>query len=121
MFAHPTKTLPSAGLALMLVGVCIAPLAFARILTNTIDAVAIVTDNNRRIRVPGPLACSVSEPAYIRVTVTQRSTGALAEGIALITCTTDVQRWTVHASTQGNATFQEGPAVAVALARTTDR
>src|SRR6266496_1453065 len=102
MFAHPTKTLHcvvSAAVVLALVGVCIAPLAFARILGNTINSVAIVTDNGRDIRVTGPLACSGVEPAYLRVTVTQRSTGALAEGSALITCTTGIQQWAVHAST----------------------
>src|SRR6266567_2050943 len=124
MFAHPTKArhcVVSAGVVLALVGICIAPPAFARIILNTINPVAIVTDNGRHISVTGPLACSGSEPAYLRVTVTQRSTGAVAEGSALITCTTDIQQWAVYASTQGNATFQEGPAVAVALGHTTDR
>ena len=124
MFVYPTKGLHglvSAAVVLALVGVCIAPRVFAKVMQNTINPVAIVTDNGRHIRVTGPLGCSGSEPAYLRVTVTQRSTGAVSEGSALIACTADIQQWAVQASTQGNATFQEGPAVAVALARTTDR
>jgi len=48
--------------------------------------------------------------AYLRVTVTQRTTGAVAEGRTLITCTGGVQQWEVHAATQGKNTFEEGPA-----------
>ena len=53
--------------------------------------------------------------------MTQRSTGALAEGDTLLFCTGDTQHWEVRASTRGNETFQEGPATAVAVARTSDR
>jgi hypothetical protein len=55
------------------------------------------------------------------VTVTQRSTGALAEGRTLITCTGNTQQWEAHASTQGRETFEEGPAIAVAVAHTSER
>jgi hypothetical protein len=53
--------------------------------------------------------------------VTQRETGAVAEGRTRITCTGDTQQWEVHASIRGKESFQEGPATAVAVARTTDR
>ena len=75
-----------------LVGVFIVPTVFVRILTNTIDPLAIVTDNGRQITVTGPIACTESERAYLRVTVTQRPTGAVAEGRTLITCTGDTQQ-----------------------------
>jgi hypothetical protein len=39
----------------------------------------------------------------------------------LITCTGGAQQWEVHAATQGKNTFEEGPATAVALGRTTTR
>jgi hypothetical protein len=58
MFPHPTKkhlTLVSAALALTLVGVFVAPLALARITVNTIDPVAVVTDNGQHIIVTGPV------------------------------------------------------------------
>ena len=125
MFAQPTKKhmryLVSAAIVTTFVGVCVAPMAFARITANTIVPVAIVTDNGRHLIVTGPMACTESERAYLRVTVTQRSTGAVAEGRTLITCTGDTQHWEVHASIQGKEIFQEGPATAVALGRTTSR
>src|SRR5919108_3231670 len=125
MFAQPTKKhvncLVSAAMVLTLVGVCIAPLAFAGMPFNTIDSVASVTDNGRHVIVTGPLECTEGERASLRVTVTQRATGAVAEGRTLLTCTGDIQHWEVHASTQGNETFQAGPATAVALGHTTTR
>lgn len=125
MFAQPTKKhmkyLVSAAVVLTLAGIFVAPMAFARITMNTIDPLAIVTDNGRQIIVTGPVACTAGERAYHRVTVTQRSTGAVAEGRTLINCTGDIQQWEVHASTQGKETFEEGPATAVGVARTTAR
>ena len=121
MLAHPTTKpmhcLVSAAMVLTLVGVCIAPLAFAGLTANTIDPVAIVTDNGRHLIVTGPIVCTERERADLRVTVTQRATGAVAEGRTRITCTGNTQHWEVHASIQGNATFQEGPATAVAFGR----
>jgi len=98
-----------------------AQMAFARITANTIDPVAVVADNGRDVIVTGPIACTAGERAYLRVTVTQRSTGAVAEGRTLLTCTETTQRWEAHASTRGRETFAEGPATATALARTTER
>ena len=125
MFAQATKKymncLVSAAMVMTLVGVGIAPMVFARVVLNTTDPLAIVTDNGRHLIVTGPIACTASERAYLRVTLTQRATGAVAEGPTLITCTGDTQQWEVHAATQGNETFQEGPATAVAIARTTSR
>lgn len=123
MLAHPiTKPMHSrvsAAIVLTLVGICLAPLAFAGIALNTIHPVALVTDTGRHLIVTGPLACTEGEWAFLRVTVTQRATGAVAEGGTLITCTGDTQQWEVHALIQGTETFQEAPATAVAVARTT--
>ena len=125
MFAQPTQKpmhcLVSAAMVLTLAGVCAAPMAFAKIALNTIDAVAIVADNGRHIVVTGPIACTAPERAYLQVTVSQRATGAVAEGRTLITCTGARQQWEVHASTQGNEAFDVGTATAVAIARTTSR
>lgn len=115
------KTVVSVAIALTVVGVFGAPTAFARITANTIDPVAIVSENGRHILVTGPLACTAGERASLRVTVTQRSTGAVAEGRALIICTGNTQQWEAHASTQGKETFEQGPAIAAAVARTTER
>ena len=115
------KCLVSAAIVLTLAGVFVAPIAFARIMSNTIDPVAIVADNGRHIVVTGPITCAARERAQLRVTVTQRATGALAEGHTRITCTGDSQQWEIHAATDGNEAFQEGPATAVAVARTAHR
>jgi hypothetical protein len=45
----------------------------------------------------------------------------VAEGRTRIVCTGNSQQWEVHAATQGQATFGEGAAVAVAIARTAER
>ena len=113
----------SAALVLTLAAVCVAPLVFARVAYNTIDPVASVTDNGRHILVTGPIGCTVGERVYLRVTVTQRATGAVAEGNTFRTCIGEgvTPQWEVHASTQGKETFREGDATAVAIARTTSR
>ncbi len=93
-------------------------MAFARITANTVDPVARVTDHGRHLIVTGPIGCTEGERAYLRVTVTQRTTGAVAEGRTLVTCTGGTRRWRVDAAVQGEEAFEEGPAVAAALART---
>lgn len=125
MFAQSTrnhmKCLVLAAMTLALGGVCIAPTAFAGVVLNTIDTVALMTDHGRHIIATGPVGCTERERAYLRMTVTQRATGAVAEGHTRLTCTGNTQQWEVHASTRGKETFEEGPATAVALARTSDR
>jgi len=121
MFATRVKHLVSAAIVLTLAGVFVAPLAFARIARNTIDPVATVADDGHHIVVTGPIACTAREKAHLRVTITQRATAALAEGHTRITCTGGSQQWEVHAATHGPEGFQDGPATAVAVARTTHR
>ena len=93
----------------------------AKIVTNTIHPTAIVSGNGRQITVTGPLRADRVQQTNLRVTVTQRTTGAVAEGRAIFATTGDLQQWEVHATIQGNETFQPGPATAVALATTTGR
>ena len=107
-----------AAILLTVAGVFVARTAFAKVMQNTIDPVARVTDNGRHLIVTGPLRCDQSQRTPVRVTVTQRSTGALAEGQIFVDCSTTVQQWEVHAFAQGKETFEEGPATATALART---
>ncbi|HYX25085.1 MAG TPA: hypothetical protein VFC23_13110 [Thermoanaerobaculia bacterium] len=113
--------LVSIAMSMIVVGGLGTQTAFARITANTIDPVAVVADNGRDVIVTGPLSCTAGERAYLRVTVTQRSTGAVAEGRTLLTCTESTQPWEVHASTQGTEIFEEGPATVTAVARTTER
>ena len=113
------KWLVPAALLLTVAGVFIARTAFARIFTNTIDPVGIVAEKGRHITVTGPIAFDASERAELRVTVTQRSTGAVAEGRTFIISTGELQQWEVETAVEGAATFEAGPATAVAIARTT--
>lgn len=115
----PATWLMLAAVVMILVGLA-AP-SLARIVLNTIDPVAIVTDNGHHLVMTGPITWTAGERVYLRVTVTQRETGAVAEGRTRETCTGDTQQWEVHAATQGKATFQKGPATAVAVGRTTTR
>ncbi len=127
MSTRPThrsgQCLVTPAIVITLVGVLLAPVAFAKVALNTIDPVAVVADHGRHLVVTGPISCTAGETAYLRITVTQRSTGAVAEGQSRITCTgeTEIQPWEVLAVTQGKASFKEGAAWAVGLARTTDR
>ena len=113
------KWLVPAAILLTLVGVFVARTAFAGVQINTINPVGIVADEGRHITVAGPLAATAGDRVELRVTVTQRSTGAVAEGRAFLTGTGALQRWEVETAAEGGATFEAGPATAVALARTT--
>ena len=124
MFAHPNRPqicrlMLALVSALFVVLALAAPTASGRVAYNTIDASALVADDDRHLVVTGPLACTAGERAYLRVTVTQRETGAIAEGNTLVLCTGDVRQWEVHATVQGAETLQQGSATAVASARTT--
>jgi hypothetical protein len=94
-------------------------IALAKIVRNTIDPVATVAEGGRRVTVSGPLEATAGETAYLLVTLTQRSTGAVAHGIAFVTATGARQQWTVQVYTVTREAFAEGPATAVGLARTT--
>jgi hypothetical protein len=94
---------------------------YAGRLSNTIDRIAVVDDDGRHLVVTGPIQCTQKEKTLLRVTVTQRETGALAEGHTGLLCTSSQKTWKVHLVTQSEARFREGPATAVALARTVDR
>jgi hypothetical protein len=77
-----------------------------------------VSDNGRHLTVTGPIACTERERAFIRVTVTQRTTGAVAAGPTVLSCTGNHQQWAVHAQTDSKAAFEQDAATAVALAHT---
>src|SRR5262245_23060216 len=68
----------------------------SNILAN-IDPVAIVADNGRHLLITGPIGCTI-ERADVQVTITQRSTGAVAYGHTFITCNGNIQQWVVDAT-----------------------
>ena len=113
------KWLVPAAILLTLVGVFVARTAFAGTFLNTINAVGIVADKGRHLTVTGPIGATAGDRVELRLTVTQRSTGAAAEGRAFLTATGAVQQWEVETAAEGGATFEAGPATAVAFARNT--
>ncbi len=82
--------------------------------TNTINPVAILKSKGRKVTVSGPVQCDLGGNFELRVTVTQESTGAMAEGECKGECTGQVQKWEVNAILHGDTLFEEGPAEASA-------
>jgi hypothetical protein len=108
-----------AGIALVVIlagaGIIIAPKVFARIAQNTIDTTATIADNGRLIIVTGPVRNDQVEWNDQHVTVTQRTTGAVADGHTRFRGTVTEQQWEVKALVRGDNLFEPGPATAVAL------
>ncbi len=75
--------------------------------------------NGRHVTLTGPLAVTAGERVQMRVTVSQRTTGAVAEGHAILTGTGTTNQWEIEAAVEGDETFEAGPATAMAIARTT--
>jgi len=105
-------------LCVLFAGVFLAHTSFAKLSANTIDPVGIVSDNGRHVALTGPVTATSGDRAEMQVTVTQRSTGAVAEGIVFLTGTGQPSQWAVTAVTCGAAAFEPGPATVVALALT---
>lgn len=80
-----------------------------------------MSENGRKIVLTGPIQTDVVEKIFLRVTVTQRSTGAVADGIAILRGTSELQQWEVKVKARGKASFEPGPATAVAIAITSDK
>ena len=114
---QPRTWLVPVSLLLTVAGLFVARTAFARIAYNTIDPVGIVADKGRQVALTGPIAVTAGERTELRVTVTQRSTGAVAEGIIFFTGTGQTNQWEVTVVAEGRAAFEAGPATAVGLAR----
>jgi len=119
---HPAFVV-AVGVATILTSLVVASTAVARVAYNTIDPIATLTDKGRHLVVTGPIGCTVGERVYIRLTVTQRISGASAEGITLLACDGEGsrQQWMIDAAVFGAERFQSGPATAVASARTVTR
>ena len=118
---HFKTWLVSTTLLVILAGGFVARTAFARVAVNTIDTVGVVADKGRQVTVTGPIAVTSGERTELRVTVTQRSTGAVAEGVVYFTGTGQTNQWEITVVADGRAAFQTGPATAVALARSSSK
>ena len=106
-----------ATLLVILASIFVVRTALARITMNTIEPVSIVADQGRKVIVTGPIAVTEGERTELRVTVTQRSTGAIAEAVLFFSGTGQTNQWEVTAITEGRAAFEAGPATVVGLAR----
>jgi hypothetical protein len=90
--------------------------ASAGVSFNTIDRKTTLDADGRIVAATGPIRCSAVERATIRVTVTQRRTGAVAEGTWQGRCGRTTRTWTAKRfALRGAATFQPGAARACAL------
>ena len=114
---HLKPWLVTAGLLLAIASLIVARTAFAKIAFNTIDPIGIVVDKGRQVTLTGPIAVTVGERTELRVTVTQRSTGAVAEGVIFFTGTGQTNQWAATVSAEGRAAFEAGSATVVGLAR----
>jgi hypothetical protein len=85
---------------------------------NTVNTTATVSDDGRKLVVNGPFTCTQREWMDLRVTVTQRTTGAVAEGHARFEGSTSSQHWEVKIAAHGDASFEPGAATVVAFATT---
>ena len=115
------RWLVPAALGLTLAGVFITRTAFARIVRNTIDPVASVSEHGRCLALTGPLQVTAGERVVLRVMVSQRTTGAVAEGENLFKGNGNEEQWAVKARTFGRQRFEPGSATATALALTIAR
>ena len=86
--------------------------------TNTINAEAHVKRYGRAIHVGGPIRRDKGDTLKLRVTVSQRTTGAVAEGDTQDVATGRFECWEVVAECRGDAAFEEGPAQASVLGTT---
>ena len=103
---------------LILGGVLLAGTSFAKVVANTIDPVAVMSADGRSVVLTGPLACDQNQTGHLRVTLSQRTTGAIATGRIFFACTPTTQQWKVEVHAEGKDSFEPGAATAVAVART---
>jgi hypothetical protein len=69
------------------------------------------------VQIAGHAACAEGAVADLRVTITQRGTGAIAEGTTRIACRGGEVPWDLQASTVGRGALSAGPATACGLLR----
>jgi hypothetical protein len=98
---HLKPWLVPVALLLVVSSLFVARTVVAKISMNTIDTVGLVTDHGRHGTVTGPIAVTEGERTELRVTVTQRSTGVVAEGVIFFTGTGQTNHWELTAGSRG--------------------
>jgi hypothetical protein len=108
--------LPLCAALLVAAMVALTAPAGAGVVLNTIGREATIDDAGHIAEAAGPIRCSERERAAIRVTISQRTTGAVAEGRWRGRCPATTTTWTARGfAPLGSATFQPGTAQACAL------
>ena len=79
------------------------------------DPTAKISKKGRVILATGTLTCAVGERLFLRLTVTQPETAALAEGRTRARCTGAELQWKVRAVGRLRTRFAQGTAQACAL------
>lgn len=92
--------------------------ASAVMFRNTINPDVTMNGGGNVLSVRGPIGCDDGELLRLRLTVTQATTGALAQGYTSLDCTGDDVEWSLKAIAYGKARFEEGEAQACAMGLT---
>jgi hypothetical protein len=109
-----------AATVLIFMAISMAPASIG-IPSTAFDPTLKVHDNGRRVSVTGTVDCSAGERVQIHVRITQRSTGAVAEGNWKGKCTGSLQTWEIDAVVHGSGELEAGAAQGVGLAVTSSR
>jgi hypothetical protein len=80
------------------------------------DRAGVLTHGDRAVRVSGPVICKAGDRVRIRATVSQVSTGAVAEGVWSKRCTGKTLHWHITAIVNDGVHFSTGHADGVGLA-----
>ncbi len=91
----------------------------SKVIVNTIAAGAML--EGAHVLATGIVACDAGERLRLELTVTQRTTGAIARGTTRGVCTGEVQEWPVRLERRGRARFVAGAVNGCALAVTSLR
>jgi hypothetical protein len=84
---------------------------------TVIDAKVALDASTKTMALTGRIACSDCAGFTLGVTVSQRGSGALAQGGVACRCRGPINSWAVTARVRGKAAFAEGRAMACAWLR----
>jgi hypothetical protein len=94
--------------------------ALAVMTGNTIDSVGALAKEGRQAGVTVLLTCDRAQTVRLQVTVSQGSTGTVAERRLAVRCGTEPGRFPVAAQARAQDRFEEGAATACAVAEAQD-
>ena len=80
------------------------------------DRAGVLVNRGAEVRLSGPVDCSVGDSVRVRATVSQLSTGAVAEGVWSKRCTGTTLHWHITAIVNDSVHFSTGRAAGVGLA-----